>query len=776
MRTNKNKKCGILLSGAAILLLALGVLLTALARWVFTTWTGLRMDEIIYHLRAPVEGTGGGMIRSGFLATLVPTAAVLALFVLILSRAGRARRKVAASGLALGLVLTLATGIYAGSALDVYGYIRSEMEDSSFIEDHYADPAVTEITFPEKKRNLIYIYLESMETTFADQASGGAFPENVIPELTDLARENEDFSGFTDQLDGGLVLPGTTYTMAAIFGQSTGLPLKVDLSDAFTDERGSFNKMNTQDSFFSGVTALGDILEEEGYRQIFLLGSKAVFGGRELYFTDHGSFEIEDYTRAVEEGLIPEDYYVFWGYEDEKLFENARKQLTEAAASDQPFNFTLLTVDTHFEDGYTCRLCRKDFHSSYANVMACSSRQVAEFVDWIKDQDFYENTTIVISGDHLTMDSDFCREVDDSFDRRTYTCYINAAASPADPDRFRQYTTLDNFPTTLAALGCSIEGDRLGLGTDLFSGRDTLTEEYGFETLSEELTKRSSFMEDLADIDIYDEDLQNALGLSPDCRVTVSGIDEAAGTMEVGFTEVENIYESIAGAELEILDYDHPDQVRTLAMEPSEDGSWHLTVPIGDLNIRCCSLRAVIVGKTGTRYRAGELTGDLTLKTDNIYSYLGQLARNPQYVILVAIRDDGTRMLDDMLLEGLHRIGLTRNISGHYRWSYYGVVSPDGVNEDLSEEEISTAGTLPDGRSYSVISQGGLSGAGGGAGRYLTCSIKIDGIEYAVQRIGLNFVVYDPAHSRVVDSVEFNTYDGLFAVRRNISDEAMGLE
>ena len=97
------------------------------------------------------------------------------------------------------------------------------------------------------------------------------------------------------------------------------------------------------------------------------------------------------------------------------------------------------------------------------------------------------------------------------------------------------------------------------------------------------------------------------------------------------------------------------------------------------------------------------------------------------------------------------------------------------MTEDLSEEEISATGTLPDGRSYSVISQGGLSGAGGGAGRYLTCSIKIDGVEYAVQRIGRNFVVYDPAHSRVVDSVEFNTYDGLFAKRRDISDEAMGL-
>lgn len=34
-----------------------------------------------------------------------------------------------------------------------------------------------------------------MEMSFADQANGGARDENVIPGLTALAEENEDFSG-----------------------------------------------------------------------------------------------------------------------------------------------------------------------------------------------------------------------------------------------------------------------------------------------------------------------------------------------------------------------------------------------------------------------------------------------------------------------------------------------------------------------------------------------------------------------------------------------------
>ena len=164
----------------------------------------------------------------------------------------------------------------------------------------------------------------------------------------------------------------------------------------------------------------------------------------------------------------------------------------------------MLTVDSHFEDGYICRLCGNEFPGNqYANVMACSSRQVAEFVRWCQEQDFYDNTTIILTGDHTTMDTDFCAEVPKKYVRRTYTAFINADASPADPARRRDFCTQDLFPTTVAALGAKIEGDRLGLGTDLFSDTDTLTEEMGFKALLKEQNARSTFMEKMANIDIY---------------------------------------------------------------------------------------------------------------------------------------------------------------------------------------------------------------------------------------------------------------------------------
>ena len=149
----------------------------------------------------------------------------------------------------------------------------------------------------------------------------------------------------------------------------------------------------------------------------------------------------------------------------------------------------MLTVDTHFEDGYVCDLCQDEHPGNqYANVMSCASRQVVDFVNWLKAQPFYENTTIVIVGDHLTMDSDFCQDVPEDYTRGVYNTIINAPIVPVN-QKNRMATTMDMFPTTMAALGAKIDGERLGLGTNHFSGKETLREKMGGNYINKELKK-----------------------------------------------------------------------------------------------------------------------------------------------------------------------------------------------------------------------------------------------------------------------------------------------
>lgn len=558
-----------------VLFAALTILAGASTLWVFRTWPHLTMQELMFTIQSPVEGTNKEMILDYIVFCIPVTVIVMAALIagLVITRMKKGYRIMAAVVPAVSVLLLAGTVYTAWERLDIADYAANSGAVSSFIDENYVDPAGTELTFPEQKRNLIYIFLESMETTYADEENGGAFSENYIPELTELAEENEDFSGADAGLNGGTALTSTTWTAAALFGQTTGLPLSIPIDG---------NSMDTQESFLPGVTSLGDILEQQGYRQTFMIGSDGNFGGRSLYFTDHGNYDIKDYYYYQSQGKFDEDYWVWWGFEDQKLFEYAKEELTALAAQDQPFNFTLLTVDTHFEDGYVCGLCGNEHgENQYGNVLSCSSRQIKEFVEWIRQQDFYENTTIVISGDHPTMDKDFCEGIDDAYERKVYTAYINSAVTPEDPEWTRAYSTFDNYPTTLASLGVSIEGERLGLGTNLFSSRSTLTEVYGNPYINQELTRKSELMDQLTEeIDIDNMELKIREGRVPTVTATALPYDFRTGVLQVVIDNIQNADDGIAGITVAV--WTGPDQsnLQWLQAEAQPDGSYIANVNI----------------------------------------------------------------------------------------------------------------------------------------------------------------------------------------------------
>lgn len=478
------------------------ILAAASLGWMKSAVGNVTFDEIAFHLSMPMEGTDLSMFVSYFKYALLPSLALEAVILLLISRHAGAKSKVQKkregrlttfagavkkhSGKILACLLCVELLLICHQ-LSLGSYIANRLHASTWIEENYVSPETSMLHWPQKKRNLIYIYLESMEASFMSEEDGGAYDVNYIPELTDLARQNVSFSDRETGLGGAQSLTGTTWTMGAMFAQTSGLPLKIV---------GDVNGMSQYGSFFPGATTLGDLLREEGYSNILMIGSDATFGGRRTYFQQHGDYEICDYSWAAENGKIPEDYWQFWGFEDAKLIEMAKEKLLEVSAEDEPFNLTMLTVDTHFPDGYRCELCQYQWGQLYKDALSCSSRQIAQFIEWIKQQDFYPDTTIVISGDHLSMSALIANEIPDS-ERRVYNCIINSAAVPAQTQN-RVFTTIDMFPTTLAALGVRIDGERLGLGTNLFSETPTLAEEIGFDRMNQEVSCYSRFFSKLA--------------------------------------------------------------------------------------------------------------------------------------------------------------------------------------------------------------------------------------------------------------------------------------
>ncbi len=493
METGKKKSAligSILLQAGLTLLSFVAWLALFSTLWYRRVYGNTGFDSVLYALFGELGGVQSGLVWSYVLGSLLPallcTAAQSALPVLLRrSKWNLSRFAWRMTALVLGVVLL------AVSAFDIglVRYVFSRMQLSNLYEKEYVDPNTVQIQFPEQKRNLIYIYLESMETSFLDKALGGAMDVNLIPELTALAQENINFSH--NGSVGGLVeVPGATWSIGAMVAQTAGVPLITP--SHIKDWQNGYGK---EGIFLPGLTTMSNILAENGYCQSLMMGCDSNFGGERVYAETHQVDRIYDLYTGRQDGIVPGNYYVWWGFEDKHLFTYAQQELTKIAQGDQPFAFTLLTMDTHHIDGYTCSLCRQEHEEKYENVLSCSSRQVAAFIRWIREQDFYENTTIVITGDHFSMDSGyFSRNVEPGYVRHGYNCIINAPIQ-AENTKNRVFSSLDMFPTTLAALGCRIEGDQLGFGVNLFSDRKTLPETYGYNAFCAELRKRTAYYE-----------------------------------------------------------------------------------------------------------------------------------------------------------------------------------------------------------------------------------------------------------------------------------------
>lgn len=472
------------------------------ANWAMNHFQGISINQIIFTLTQPVEGTDQSQIDSYIVGPLMQSLFYIFILIFIIYCINRLTKlkkgitvfefirfkKLLMSVLS---IVILISGFFISINEIGYAEVKSYFfEKSGLYEKAYINPEKVNLTFPEKKRNLIYIFMESMETTYISKDLGGAQKENLLPNLTNRIQSGEaiNFSN-TDTIGGALPIRLTGFTVGGMVAQSAGVPVRTSLDNNTLDNNSNYQNLK---QFLPGAYSIGDILEKNGYQNLLLLGSDANFAGRKTYFQQHGNYQILDYNYAIENKWIPSDYHVWWGYEDKKLFENAKNVVTQAASSDKPFNLTMLTADTHFEDGYMSAETPKLYDTQYSNVIHYSDQLVNEFINWVQQQPFYENTTIVISGDHLSMDQDYFNNVSDKYQRTVFNEIINSPIQ-AEYTKNRQFTTFDLYPTTLAALGVEIEGNRLGLGTNLFSGTKTVPERLGYQNFEDEVTKKSDY-------------------------------------------------------------------------------------------------------------------------------------------------------------------------------------------------------------------------------------------------------------------------------------------
>ena len=460
----------------AYILMFLTIIVFCMVYYYFFVMGTVSFYEFAYLLSHKMSSGGSFTVIFDTIITCLWVFLLIALILFLLNKFVLKSNKMK---LIFSIIFFVVGMIFLVKSVHLDEYVINKSKTTDIYEKYYVDTNKVKVELPKKKRNLVLIYLESMEASLFSKENGGAFDKSIIPELESIALNNVSFSN-TNLLGGAYTLTSTSFTMASITASTSGTPINIKL----------FNGYSKDKPFMKNVKSLGNILQDNGYNLKLIQGSSKEFGALDLYALDNGNYQVFDNNTAKEKGLIDKDYFEWWGMEDKKVLEFSKEEIMDLSKEDKPFAIMMFTMDTHFKDGYLDKSCKSEYPEPLANSYACSSSMINDYINWLKEQSFYKDTTIVLLGDHQVMQDSFYKDHKD-YERVNYNAIINSVKTGNTKNRkFSQY---DMYPTILASIGATIEGNRLGFGVNLFSNKKTLIEELGRDTFNNELLKSSEY-------------------------------------------------------------------------------------------------------------------------------------------------------------------------------------------------------------------------------------------------------------------------------------------
>lgn len=339
------------------------------------------------------------------------------------------------------------------------------------------------VAAPQKRPNLVIIYLESLERSYRD-----------IPAAQDA------FSVFADMEDRGFAavnigqIKGTHFSAAGLVASQCGIPL---LPRGLTDPK----KIQSAEDvaaheiaqFLPGVDCLGDVLTRQGYEGAYVNGSNADIFAIADFLKGHGVATIRGLKNEPDYADIPGTNT--WGVPDTALFKVADEELDRLSAGDNPFFLMVFTASTHGPEGYLDPGCAYDppikpkrEDSLMPAAIHCTGKLVQDFLAGLDRRGLAENTVVALMSDHLAMPNTMVKELEGIGDaRRNYFVILNSPRATDGTRSNRAATMVDIFPTLIEALGFKLKGGMGNLGRSLLSETPTLAESLGLDIVNRAL-------------------------------------------------------------------------------------------------------------------------------------------------------------------------------------------------------------------------------------------------------------------------------------------------
>jgi phosphoglycerol transferase len=405
-------------------------------------------SAVIYHLIQGAEGAEFSAY-SGLIATsiIVILMGIFLSYWLIAracrrSEGGKTHAYGSMAAVVVSLLLNPAIGDLSGLMMESSAFAMNKKGTSEFYKS-YRQPKLELVS---QKKNLVFIYAESLERTYFDES---LFP-GLITGLKELEARSTTFTNVR-QIDH------TSWTIAALVSSQCGLPL-------FTPYGG--NSMSGMGEFLPSARCLSDFLSDEGYYMSYYGGAKITFAGKKSFFKTHSYDEYKGWQSLVP--LINKLTYavlVPWGLYDDDLLDLAYKRFNELSATKENFALMTLTLDTHGMEGRPSHSCKGisygDGSNPVLNVMACSDKLITDFVKKILNSPHASNTVIVIASDHLSM-KNTATDLLAKGDRSNIFMVIEPEGKPAKIDKYA--STMDIASTILPFIGFKGE---IGLGRNI---------------------------------------------------------------------------------------------------------------------------------------------------------------------------------------------------------------------------------------------------------------------------------------------------------------------
>jgi phosphoglycerol transferase len=422
------------------------LLLALSAWWLINKLSGDGLNSAtLYLMGADMEGAGVSYFK-GYIAGFIALA-LLSLLPLLTPRIKRWHhtahgRGVFASFLAVWVLAIGVSPLYRdGQRL----YQQMRPVDYSMVAPEYRVPQQP----LRKPRNIVWIYGESLERTYLDEAT---FP-GLMPNLNRLAGQALDVRGLVSAEGGG-------WTIAGLVSSMCGVPL--------TTAQGDENSMDRMGSFLPEAVCLGDYLKQQGYTNHYLGGANGLFAGKGQFLATHG-FDAVDDLAWFKQQKIARSHFSTWGVHDDVLLDKAYDRFMQLSKAGQPFMLTTLTMDTHHPAGHLPVACKRTRYASdygdigLLNALKCTDGLISKLVDRIQASPYGDDTLIVIASDHLAMPNDLSHILAKQ-KRENMLLFLGKDIAPRQLDA-QHGSTLDSGATLLSLIEPEI--GEIGFGRSL---------------------------------------------------------------------------------------------------------------------------------------------------------------------------------------------------------------------------------------------------------------------------------------------------------------------